>query len=632
MDHLQIFGPLVFNDPISQKAIFDGINPYTSKFKEYCKSILNGEYQHISQLVVQRILFLMISKSGVDSVTYELLDIYNEVTNNLAEKIQTDVNNKTFSVNEFFESYQKLVNTTKILCEVLSYYDNNTLCALNDMKFSVITLMRNMSIYNNIINRKYNYNTESLYFYELIGKFLEIKTDDDIDMVILQFKIYQFYNRFSSIRAITEKGKQLFNMELLNKFSINADYNLLMNTINSLIIKLSAENDENKAIKINNRLRDLLQLTLSTNDRNMFYILYRNMLIDRIQSYTSNPEIEREMLKTCISMKENAEMYITMHSIVTDAIVSRKYTSRFRTIKLANKTGKYNDFDFTKFDRKLCNFMIQRASLLEKGYEPEGYKPPVEIDRYMDVFKRFYNKLENNIELYYVHSLSTGVLSMKFNDNKTYNILMTLPQMYVLLLLNEKEQMSPKDMSETLNMPLFKLGKVLNSLIDFNIIQREKGAANDISLKFSINWDCVLPDNDVSIVNAFRKHMFAQSNKQEQPVNTINLDVLNARIMMILTMHGKVTFDQLQTEINNLNNSLVDSKLIESELANIVDQGYAVNEDGYYVYKSKEIDFDSDSDLISVSDDEHDNSVELENNKQVNESSNNQEKIENITI
>ena len=584
LQHLSSFGSGKYMETIYDKTVFSGARVKTDEFESLCKSVLNGET--VSHILLERILFTLNENEGFEQVTQKLLNVFNSVTNDFSAWIQTKINSNSFSVVDFIERYQRLYDATQNLKKPLSYYDNNVMTRSR----SYLSLIRNIAIYNNVVNRQYRLGNSLMYLYELLGQYLSVETD--VDHIINIFKVFQFYNRFSSFCS----NKDYVNDELKTKFTINGSQDnkkivsMLMNTIDSLIKKLSGETLQDNAIETSKKIESLIQLTYSIGDHDIFYLVYKNLLVERLNSVTSNPQIEMNILETCFDYNNNRELYTQMYSLVYDSTKSRKYSSLYHSMKIEIETKEYDDSFFEQTDRKCVNFTNYRSFAFDnKTSEIENYTPPKSIEIHVNMNRKLFANRYPHFTQTIQHSQSSGVVALRLKDDKVYNVQMALPQLYIIMLLNEREKVTPKEMSESLNIPLKQLGRILNSLIDFSLVSREKGAANNTSLPFSINYDCEFPDTEVSIVTAYKRMMTAQSASQVRPVD-INPQVLNARILSILQTPSD--YDKIKTEVTRLMEREVPDSMMKNELESLIKVGYVTFSDGMYCYKPTEIDID----------------------------------------
>jgi len=586
-NHLTAFGQCKFDETIGDKKVFNGMTLTSfdpkQKFEEICVNILDGNH-HVSRILLERLLFTLLDTQDKNDtsksvVTNSLINVFNVVTNKYAEHIQHTILEGTFSINDFLNRYQQLFDNTKLLRSAISYYDRNM--RYENGKFSLIVLMKNMSLYNNVVNRTYfvSKTQNNQYLYEILCNYLAEDENMNLDNIVAVFKIYQFYNRLGSVSVIKEADRdKYFNKELIKKFTISTGSAKLINTmlitVNDMIKGLSKETNEEKIQNLTNQLRDLLLMGVNIGDRDLFLMMYKNMMTERLLTYRSDPQVEQQILKIFFDMRYEPELYAKMRYQLWDAIISRKHDEVFRNFSIKKTTDKFKDIDLTKLRKDACNFMIMRSHAWETK-ELDQYNVPDVVAVYMAIFNSYYLREFRDQTLTFLHNQSTGVLTMKLANDVDYNIQMTLPQMYVLLTICKMESVTPKEISEKLNIPLPKLGRILNSLIEVSLVKKEKGANNNPQVPFSINWNCSFDEKDIDIINVYKKFINPQGNPikqvQNQPKDEINAVILNAKIMMLMTKVKSLPLESLKTEVNKVMEKTVPEVILMNELTRLVE-------------------------------------------------------------
>jgi len=183
---------------------------------------------------------------------------------------------------------------------------------------------------------------------------------------------------------------------------------------------------------------------------------------------------------------------------------------------------------------------------------------------------------------------------MKLGNQEEYNIRMSLPQMYVILVICKAGTISAKDISKALNIQLSKLAPIFNSLIESEIVIRGKGVPNDPNILFSINWEKSFPNKDCSIVQIIKKYQQMKENKQRD-VNSPNLTVLRAK-MMASVMNNKYTFSELKTELEKQMGVPLQEGILKEELQRAIAGNNIMLDGDHYCYNKVEKNLIVDSD------------------------------------
>jgi hypothetical protein len=281
--------------------------------------------------------------------------------------------------------------------------------------------------------------------------------------------------------------------------------------------------------------------------------MYKSLLTERLLNYKSDFILEQEVLKMFASHKDDPTLYAKMKYQIADAIISRKHEETYKSINVRQSSEKYKEFDLSTFDKNICKFMIMRSFIVDQK-DVEQYDVPDVIAVFMAIFMGYFKGQFKDQTLAFLHNHSTGILTMKLKDDHEFNIKMTLPQMYVIITISRASVISAKGISESLKIPLKILGRVLNSLLDCNLVTRGQGPASDASVPFSINWNCTFDESDIDIIPALKKFTnpsVSQANQvsQASQVPDVSSALLNSKILT--SVQTTVTMGvQVLTEID----------------------------------------------------------------------------------
>jgi hypothetical protein len=460
-------------------------------------------------------------------------------------------------------------------------------------------LIKNYVLYDTIINRKYAFNGKSLYLYEVLSSFVNDTTD--FTHIIALFKIFQFYNKLSF--TVKQNREKYFNMALAEKFSISSTgigqkfITTIMTQIDSLIIEVSKTTDTNKAATMLASIRDAITMGLALTDKVTFLVTYRKHLTQRLLTQQSDADIELELLKTSINYKDDPEIYTKMKYQISDISIGKQHYEYYKTLDVRPKpNSEYSKIDFTTLKRDVCKFTTLRSyawdDVITKTAQA-SMQLPTELRIYIDIFLGYYSQRFDDRKLAYNHDTSSGIIKVEING-KTYELLMTLSQLAVFSAINTNISISAMELQNKLNIPLPKLGPILNSLIIIKLVHRNNGPANDPNVSLVINRQFTHPDNKLSLIGIYNKLLSMPTSKVPAGVNET---VAKAKLLAIMHSKKEASLIEIKKELDSKLNTTLPDGFITYLLDHFIKANRITqNNDTYSFVQTKTTDSDSDSD------------------------------------
>ena len=523
-------------------------------FKNYCSSILSfGTDFNI--LEFHNLVFHLTNKNPM-KVASLVVEVFDEATKQLWEKISQKTSNGLFTLQLFVEYYNDYLTNSLSLSRYLSYFDTKVL--LNGQnKYSYVGLVRKYMFYRNIINTVYEYrdNSEqtSYYMYEILRKLIETTNmvqEDNMNIIKQLFNMYSFYNRMS---YTPKKNKQeLFNTNIdklfLESLGSNPEFvKTIVYYIHNNIIQLKST-DKQGLENISNLIH---MISSYFTERDMFNMYYEKLLEMRLLSdnySNSSVEIELKLINSFTRPKDNrliqnmlCKLEDMQKSLADDIILHSKIE-----IKVSDK--KYKDkIDIDKINLKILNTKVFRNyawsySRIDNN-ENDNMTVPFDVAPYIDIYTQYYKIKYPYRELVWNFTFGTGVIKIKLGQ-KYYNLQVNTPQMFVLLQFNEKDKMTASDLSINLGLPVSKLGKVLNSLLKAKILKRESDKlANDPSMNIFLNPDFYYEKDNISLISIMDGS--TQPKKQTVDPPTDKLTLVKTSILTELQKHKQVSSEEL---------------------------------------------------------------------------------------
>ena len=579
-------------------------------------SILNGNYAKTSQLEINMLVCVIVSKNVTDLHNILIRSI-NKFVTCLRDEIQERLDSKTFANSYFFDNYNKYIKNMYHLKNSFGFaYDY--LKTVN--KKNVITIYGNYIYYLLIINKEFLNCGMTMYIYEILLN--NNKKEDIVEF----FTLFKLSNHFLALAYSIEDVSLrtiLFNNDLSNiikksdRQQMPEFVNTLTDEINEFItqimkkvndsIKYTNENDLNDQIKeLSKKSIDYIKMCISVCEPTTVMVYYLKHLQERILNNSTNINIENEFVKA-FNYKTNSELYIKMRMCINDVVSSNiinESISKISSIKFKDK--KYESFDSSVIDRKKCKYLVVRQYAWNDGtlgslQYTRRINEPLEVCAYIDTLNAFLKHPSGSYFIDYQHrSLivdydnSTCDFSMTLN-NKTYNFKSTLMQYMLLSVINQYYKISADDLRKTLGCPLKQLTNVINSLISIGLIQSCGTNKSDVNMTFELKQNYDGENDTVSLIDVLNdvKKGITSSNVQKS-------NVLNAKIINFFANNKTTQFDfdgaYSMYKNNNKNDVPTPSQFLNS-LQDLIKSNILVFTNDQYMYCNDQISDDSDDDI-----------------------------------
>ncbi|AYV78758.1 MAG: cullin family protein [Edafosvirus sp.] len=591
------FGQRQFKFAMNKTDIFNGLkidDSDTDKLKDICTRIMNGEKMTINQIYVHRLVFNIMT-TNQSLVNDTVFDTLNESTLKFQNEIEEKIKNKTFTMNEFIEKYKEFFTNSQTLKQTLWFFDKHV---EQEKKYSHINLMRSYLFYRNVINYKYDNGT--IYLYEIFSKLIENKNENinTINSIIPIFKMHQYFSKLSYVPKLETDRKSLFNLDLDKKFMADLGNNqeFIRNLVNHIhvFVKQSLKSTEQEKVTNLKNTKEIMNLVSNFKDRGIFNIFYRSMLTERLLSQT-DLLLETELVNM-MNMKEDGDIVCKMKYQIEDIKESRQYEKQFRNVQVKPKSDKYATLDVSTLCRDMCNINTLRTYAWDEK-ESNQYAVPIEVSSYLDIYNGYFRTRFADRKLTYAYEQSTATVEMIFGTD-TYQIQMTLPQLFVVLEILRHKVMTAKQLSLNLGIKLSKLENVLNSLLTAQLIARGEGEDDDPNVGFQIYSKFNLPVKKISLVS-FLKTKTNNSTETTKIVSDKETSMF-ATMISILKMLKCTTLQQLKEEMilkfPDITESMMDKLLAKAIAGKYISATDESKMGGMYHYKGIEDDEDDEED------------------------------------
>lgn len=544
--------------PFNPNNIINNISPEDNfeNLSEYTNLIISQDNNN--NLIFIRNLIFKLSYLNMEKIHEIILNIYNKILDNFYNKIQDNIKNNKFSLDLFFEFYAE-------------YKSNSQQIKLHFEYFEPL-----------IIEEDYLDNLESeLYFTGILNSHLNL---DQIFIKILNSEKINTDNLIDLVQLYSDYNNQ-YDTKLLFP-SLGSDNNLikkLVNFIHKSIKYLS--NNQNNNLKFD--IADLIQnMIYHVDDRQLFDLYYEAMLENRLNS-NPNINLEKEFISLFNKPADNRLIQNILYKI-EDIEISEKNRLAYNKIIVTPSSKKYGGLDISKIKREIIDIKIFRFYAWSDSHnlDDSNFSPPLDLSIYTDIYSKYYESLYPDRELVWNFNLGQGAVALKI-QNKTYKLLLTTPQIFLLFQFNSgKTKLSATELAKNLNMPLAKLGPILNSFLSMEILRRDPGPKTDPNILIFINQEFKYDQDEISLIKKTNINNIEPEIKTKYAIG--REIILQAKITKILKSKKNISREELLKllDITNIN-------LFETAIELCIAQKILEKNNNGYKYTEFE---DSDSD------------------------------------
>ena len=486
-----------------------------------------------------------------------LIEVFDEVTTVIKSRINDSITNKTFTLQSFVDTYNSYLKNSLVLSKYLSYFDLKVLIG-NNNKYSYIGLIRKYMFYRNVINTQYS--NEQLYMYEILRKQVEtadMSQENTINIIKQLFKMYSFYNRMS--HTPKKNKEQLFNDKIDKLFLASLGSNQeFVKTIAYYLhngIKNLKTTDKSGLENISNLIN---LISTNFNERDMFNMYYEKLLEMRLLNNEYNSEIEFGLINNFSRPKDNKIIQNMIHKIediqksVADDVVL--HTKIDITVTPDSDKKYKNKVDISKINLKILTAKVFRnySWSYSRTNDNDNMTVPFDVAPYIDVYNQYYKMKYPYRELDWNFNYGTGVTKIKLGG-KHYFLQLNTPQMFLLLQFNHQEKITAVELASNMDIPMSKLGRILNPFLKTKILAREKTKeSNDPTMCIFLNQNFSYESDKISMVGLMNQTKVNDTEIQDRFAIGQN-NILQASVVRQLKKHktilAKDLFEVVKTDV-----------------------------------------------------------------------------------
>jgi len=232
---------------------------------------------------------------------------------------------------------------------------------------------------------------------------------------------------------------------------------LLARYCDSLLKKSSKGVSETE---IDDRLGASITIFKYLDDKDVFQKFYSRSLGKRLIHMQSHSMDMEEAMINRLKQACGYEFTSKFHRMFTDILTAEDLNTKFTSF-LGNSNTEVG-----------LNYFIR---VLQQGAWPlsnSGVTPiaiPLQLEKTVQMFESFYGKQFSGRKLTWLHYLSNGDVKLGYTS-KGYIINMTTTQMAVLLLFEQSDSLSFKELQETTKLPDDQFPRYVQSLLDAKLL------------------------------------------------------------------------------------------------------------------------------------------------------------------
>ncbi|ESP02261.1 hypothetical protein LOTGIDRAFT_207667 [Lottia gigantea] len=346
----------------------------------------------------------------------------------------------------------------------------------------------------------------------------------------------------------------------LNPKSVCKSPELLSKYCDSLLRKSSKGISETE---LDDKLASSITIFKYLDDKDIFQRFYSRMLAKRLIYGLSTSMDAEESLINRLKQACGYEFTNKLHRMFTDMSISMELSSQFHdVVKRDNLHTGVN-----------LNILILQAGAWPLGQNILTFHFPSELEKSIKRFEGFYNSKFSGRKLSWMHNFCTGDLKFNFTK-KTYFVTMGTAHMAILLIYNNRNVLSFKEMQLMTNIPEKELTKFLQSLIDIKILTTQ-GSIEDEST-FRLNPDYSNKRTKFKISVATQKDSPYEVEMTHQTVDEDRKMYLQAAIVRVMKSRKVLKHTLLINEVISQSNSRFtpNISMIKKCIETLIDKQY----------------------------------------------------------
>ncbi|KAI5463191.1 Cullin [Mariannaea sp. PMI_226] len=341
-------------------------------------------------------------------------------------------------------------------------------------------------------------------------------------------------------RSLDNACREFVNRNEVCKAGSNKSPELLAKYVDVLLRKSSTSIEE---AELERTLSQIMTVFKYIEDKDVFQKFYSRMLARRlVQSHSSSDDAETSMIS---KLKEACGFEYTnkLQRMFLDMQISKDLNKEFR--------DHLEGVEYTKS-------VDSHFSILGTGFWPlqaptTDFNPPAEIAAEIERFTRFYKHKHDGRKLTWMWHLCKGEIKAGYckNSKTPYTFQVSIYQMAILLLFNEKDTYTYEDMLSATQLSSDVLDGALSVPLKAKIITMPDGGKPGPGKTFHLNYDFKSKKIRVNLNLGGVKEAKQEETETNKTIEEDRKLVLQSAIVRIMKARKKMKHTQLVSETIN---------------------------------------------------------------------------------
>ncbi|CAF1268122.1 unnamed protein product, partial [Adineta ricciae] len=278
-----------------------------------------------------------------------------------------------------------------------------------------------------------------------------------------------FSNHADFISAFDKACASIVNMKYENRSLAKAS-ELLAHYCDSILRKSSKATCESE---VEEKLLDAIRIFNYLDDKDYFQRFYQKMLARRLINQQSTSIDAEEFMVTRLKEMCGYEFTNKLARMFQDVKVSEDLCMKFfESLKSQSNSTIKNETMAHLLGLDFSIYILQANSWPVSQSQNNTFSVPPLLEKSIRSFELFYNEQYSGRKLSWLHNLSTVDVRMFYFD-RPYFVTMSTYQMATLILFNDHQKLSFKELEESTRLSTKELEKQLSILIENKLLLRD---------------------------------------------------------------------------------------------------------------------------------------------------------------
>ncbi|CAG8608507.1 6088_t:CDS:10, partial [Dentiscutata heterogama] len=297
--------------------------------------------------------------------------------------------------------------------------------------------------------------------------------------------------------------------------------------------------------EIEDKLDRMIVLFKYIDDKDVYQKFYSRMLAKRlIYGNSASDEAEVNMI-TRLKIACGVEYTSKLQKMFTDITISAEINSKFSEYtKKNNINGKNGSpVDFSILVLTAGAWPLTQSSMTE-------FQLPTELERNVSHFSTFYNGHHIGRRLTWLWHLSKADVKLNYLD-KRYEFSVSLHQLGVLLLFNNVDAYSFRDIREHTGLNDLELKRVMKPMIDLSVFLVSTPGTLQDDTEVKLNMEFTNKRNKIKISSSLQTETHQENDATRRSVDEDRKLYLQASIVRVMKSRKSLTHPLLVQEVIN---------------------------------------------------------------------------------